>query len=206
MLHQKIKGFDKLVTGGNGWRPFSPNGRSWGQVYGQGGGDGVDTGLASPEKGERGGGARRGGDRHRGPRGPPMQGSMSVDLGRRGGSPSPSKLAGAPLSASPNQKIDNLTKKNEVEYGQWEFGGRRALSVEPWEMARGAGGGPMLPVVNVSGLLGRRGGGGSVVAGEGGGGGRQEPKDVSKLIGVASEVFVWFCVCVGGVDEGTMCV
>ena len=201
MLHQKIKGFDKLVTGGNGWRPFSPNGRSWGQVYGQGGGDGVDTGLASPEKGERGGGARRGGDRHRGPRGPPMQGSMSVDLGRRGGSPSPSKLAGAPLSASPNQKIENLTKKSEVEYGRWELGGRRALSVEPWEMARGAGGGPMLPVVNVSGLLGRRGGGGSVVAGEGGGeGGRSQRMCLSSL------VLLVRCLCVGGVDEGTMCV
>jgi hypothetical protein len=210
MLHQKIKGFDKLVTGGIGWRPFSPNGRSWGQVYGQGG---VDAGLASPVKGGWRGGGRRGG-----PCGLTMQGSMSVahtqvDLGRREGeggwrggwSPSPTKLTRAPLSASPNQKIDNLTKKNEVEYGRWEFGGRRALSVEPWEMA-GGGGGPMLPIL--SGSLERRGG---IVEGGGWGGGKQEPKGgrqelkdvsqepkgVSKLIGVASEVFVYF-VWVGG--------
>ena len=52
MLHQKIKGFDKLVTGGNGWRPFSPNGRDWGQVYGQGNMllRAVDDAVSSPER------------------------------------------------------------------------------------------------------------------------------------------------------------
>jgi hypothetical protein len=62
------------------------------------------------------------------------------------------------------------------------------LRVAPWEMA-GGGGGPMLPIL--SGSLERR---ARIVEAGGRGGGRQEQKDVSKLIGVASEVLVYFFV------------